>query len=390
MPRGDGYLRKRGSGVWYWEFMHRGRRYTIRIGKVSKTVAKEIASEIKAQILRDEFVPQRRAPTFREIAQEYMDWYITHSRARQRSKEAHIARIKRLIDHFGGYPLDRISWVVVENYKRKRLAETSKVTINKELRILKTIIKRAIELGMYNGNMPDIELFPDREREIVKALTPEEAERLVSACPEWFKPVVIFALNTGLRAGEIFSLRWEQVDFEKEVILLEKSTTKTKDAYRVFMNATVKELLLKLKKEQEERGINHGYIFTNRYGLPYKYEDKTYRRVFVSACKKAGIKGFRFHDLRHTFASWVAMNSRDIYAVQKLLNHKDIKMTKRYVHLTDDYLRNVVGNIPNFGSISSNANDRDREMHAQERETTKKNRLREPEVGGSSPLAPIT
>ncbi len=362
MPRGDGYLRKRGNGVWYWEYMHRGKRYTIRIGKVSKTVAREIASEIKAQILRDEFVPQRKAPTFREVAQEYMDWYITHSRARQRSKEVHIIRIERLIDHFGRYPLDRITWTIVENYKRRRLEEgASKVTINKELRILKTIVKRAIETGLYSGDMPKIELFPDKEREIVRALTPEEAERLIDACPEWFKPVVIFVLNTGLRAGEIFSLRWEQVDFEKEVILLERDTTKTKETYKVFMNPAVKELLLKLKKEQEEKGIDHGYIFTNKYGLPYKYEDRTYRKVFATACKKAGIKDFRFHDLRHTFASWVAMNSRDIYAVQQLLHHKDIKMTRRYAHLTDSYLKSIVKNIPNFGSISSNTNNHSEE-----------------------------
>ena len=97
----------------------------------------------------------------------------------------------------------------------------------------------------------------------------------------------------------------------------------------------------------------HGYIFTNRFGLPYKYEDKTYRRVFKTACEKAGIKDFRFHDLRHTFASWIAMNSKDIYAVQNLLGHSSPSVTKRYAHLTDDYLRSVVESVPDFGSSSA-------------------------------------
>jgi len=118
------------------------------------------------------------------------------------------------------------------------------------------------------------------------------------------------------------------------------------------MNDTVYKLLLDVKKKQEEKGIDHGFVFTNSKGLPYKYEDRTYRRVFVSACKKAGIRDFRFHDLRHTFASWVAMSSRDIYAVQKLLNHKDVRMTKRYAHLTEKYLQEVVNSLSDFATFS--------------------------------------
>ncbi len=340
--------------------MYKGKRYTIRIGKVSKTIAKNIVAELKAKILKDEYVEEKRSPTFKEVADEYEFWYKTHSRARDRSKQTHLYRVGLLRDFFGKYPLNRITWAVVENYKRSRLEEgASKVTINKELKLLKTIFRRAIDTDMYRGSIPKIELFPDREKEIVRSLTPEEAQKLIEECPEWFKPVVIFALNTGLRAGEIFSLRWEQVDFEKGIIILQRDSTKTKEEYKVFINPTVMELLREIKSKQEQEGIRHGFVFTNRYGLPYRYEDKTYRRVFTTACKRAGIENFRFHDLRHTFASWVAMNSRDIYAVQKLLNHKNIRMTKRYAHLTDDYLKNIVRDLPNFGSFSSRENDKD-------------------------------
>ena len=69
--------------------------------------------------------------------------------------------------------------------------------------------------------------------------------------------------------------------------------------------------------------------------------------------KRQGIENFRFHDLRHTFASWIVMKSKDIYAVQKLLNHSSLETTKRYAHLTEDYLKQVVNSISDFGSFSA-------------------------------------
>ncbi|EDP75360.1 site-specific integrase [Hydrogenivirga sp. 128-5-R1-1] len=348
MARGEGYLRKRGK-VFYFEFMYKGQRYYEKIGVVSKTVAKEIANEIRSRIIRGEYIPQKeRKTTFSDAVRVYIEWYRKKSTAREKSKEENIRRARRLEEFFGSRKLSQISTFLVESYKKKRLEEGVKPqTINMELNILGSILRRAKEAGLFDGELPKIEKFRNADRERLRFLSEREAQRLISACPEWFKPVVIFALNTGLRAGEIFSLRWEDVDFERGVITVREASSKSGKVRKLPMNATVKKLLQGLERKE------HGYIFTNRFGLPYKYEDKTYRRVFKTACEKAGIKDFRFHDLRHTFASWVAMNSKDIYAVQNLLGHSSPSVTKRYAHLTDDYLRSVVESVPNFGSSSA-------------------------------------
>ncbi len=353
MPRGDGYFRKKGQVI-YWEFMHRGKRYSIRLGKITKSEARNIVAKIKTKIISGEWEEEKERDILMiELFNAYQKWYESHSRARKRSKEAHIYRIRLLKDFFGGLRAGEVSWWTIENYKSKRLKSgVSKVTINKELKILKSVFNRAKALGLYNGEIPKIEAFKEGGEERVRYISPEEAQRLVDACPEWFKPVVIFALNTGLRAGEIFSLTWENVDFDNKVIRIESESTKTKEVYTIPMNENVMSLLRRVKERQEAENINHGYVFTNSKGLPYKYEDRTYRRVFITACKKAGIKDFRFHDLRHTFASWVAMNSKDIYAVQHLLHHKDLRMTKRYAHLTEEYLQEIVESIQNFASFS--------------------------------------
>ena len=346
MPRGEGYLRKRGK-VYYFEFMYKGRRYYEKIGAVSKTVAKEIANEIRSRIIRGEYIPRKRVK-FSEAVSAYLDWYMTRSAARESSKREHERKVRMLEEFFGRYDLESITKAVVEKYKRKRLEEgVKKTTINRELTVLRSILERAREMGLFTGELPRIEKLKTEEEEIVRFLTPEEARRLVEACPEWFRPVVIFALNTGLRAGEIFSLRWEDVDFENRLITVRSSKTKKKRL--IPMNGTVFSLLREMEKDKKE----HGYIFTNRFGLPYRYEDKTYRRVFKTACERAGIKNFRFHDLRHTFASWVAMSSRDIYAVKHLLGHSSLSSTKRYAHLTDTYLRSVVESLSDFGSFST-------------------------------------
>ena len=351
MARGEGYLRKRGRN-WYFEFMYKGRRYYEKIGAVSKTVAKEIANEIRSRIIRGEYIPQKRVK-FSEAVEAYLNWYKAKSLAREGSKREHERRVRLLEEFFGKYDLGSISKALIESYKKKRLEEgITRSTLNKELAILKSIFRRAKELGLWEGELPKIEMLKGEEEEIVRFLSEEEAKKLIDACPDWFRPVVIFALNTGLRAGEIFSLKWEDIDFENRVIVVRSGYSKTKKKRLVPMNSTVFNLLKELEKDKKD----HGYVFTNRFGLPYKYEDKTYRRVFKTACAKAGIKNFRFHDLRHTFASWVAMKSKDIYAVKHLLGHSSLSSAKRYAHLTDTYLRKVVESIPDFGSFSSSEN----------------------------------
>jgi len=355
MPRGDGYFRKKGK-VLYWEFMHRGKRYVIRLGKITKSEAKEIVAGIKLKIIRGEWEEEMsRRVEVSELISAYRRWYESHSRARRKSKEIHLYRLELLESFFGKLKAYEVSWLHIEDYKKKRLAEgAGKSTINKELKLLKSVYNKARELELYEGEVPKIELFKEEGNEKLRYISPEEARKLVDACPEWFKPVVIFALNTGLRAGEIFSLTWDSVDFKNRVIRIENSSTKTKEIYTLPMNDVVYQLLLRVKEFQEKEGIKHGFVFTNSRGLPYKYEDKTYRKVFITACKRAGIENFRFHDLRHTFASWVAMQSRDIYAVQKLLHHKDLRMTRRYAHLTEEYLKDVINSISNFATFSEN------------------------------------
>jgi integrase len=141
------------------------------------------------------------------------------------------------------------------------------------------------------------------------------------------------ALNTGMRLREILSLRWENVSLAKRLICLPK--TKNKDLRYIDMNR----LVYKALKELKSMNSTAIFVFPDRQGRPFG----SIRTAFLRTRERAGISdSFRFHDLRHTFASRLVMNGVDLRTVQELMGHKDIKMTMRYTHLSAAHKRQAV------------------------------------------------
>ena len=140
---------------------------------------------------------------------------------------------------------------------------------------------------------------------------------------------MITALHTGMRRKEILTLKRSQI--RNDFIYL--THTKTNEARQIPINKTLKALFQSLP-----RHIKSDYVFCDKEGRLYK----DVKRSFNTALKKAGIGDFRFHDLRHTFASRLIMRRASLKAVQELLGHKDIKMTMRYAHLADDFKKDAV------------------------------------------------
>ncbi len=149
-------------------------------------------------------------------------------------------------------------------------------------------------------------------------------KRLYRACSEDFKPIILMALLTGMRRGEILRLTWKDVNFNNSIIQIRE--TKNGEIREVPIH---KELFLALSKME----IKGKYIFTNKDGS----QKKDIRTAFGNALKRAKISNFRFHDLRHTFASHLVMNGVDLLSVKELLGHKTIDMTLRYSHLSPSH-----------------------------------------------------
>ena len=174
-------------------------------------------------------------------------------------------------------------------------------------------------------------------------LTLEEENRLLDVCvigtptePRyWLREIVTFALNTGMRQDEILSLKWPNVDLFRKTATVVRS--KNGEKRTIPMNNRVFELL---KLKAKVRGIKSDYVFASRVGT--KIHHRNLRRAFYQALERAEIEDFKFHDLRHTFATRLVQAGIDLYKVSRLLGHKDIKMTQRYAHHHTESLRDGV------------------------------------------------
>jgi integrase len=246
------------------------------------------------------------------------------------------------VETFKGKTLRQITPPVIESFKQKFLAtptkfgrKRSKTSVNYHLSILSKIFSLAVDADLIESN-PSFKvkkLKNNNERE--RVLSDDEESRLFDSLGENYlvKNIVTVALHTGMRRGEIFNLRWFDVDFKRELIQVRESKSGKKRL--VPMNVTIKGLLSGVERISE-------YVFaspkTNGKLTDIKHS-------FVSALRKAEIEDFCFHDLRHTAASRMADAGADAFTLMKILGHSDIRMTTRYTHATDKAIRRAVTNL---------------------------------------------
>jgi len=190
---------------------------------------------------------------------------------------------------------------------------------------------KAIEWGKIDVSPASkVRLFREENRR-TRYLEEEEIERLHEACSGHLKPILATALNTGMRKGEILNLKWVDVDLRNRIISILNS--KNNEKREIPVNEDLFQALLRVRKNLESP-----YVFCKEDGVPYK-DVKT---GFRAALKRAKISNFRFHDLRHTFASRLVMKGVGLKTVQELLGHKDVRMTLRYSHLSPDHKKAAV------------------------------------------------
>ena len=202
---------------------------------------------------------------------------------------------------------------------------------NKEIALLKHLLNLAVEWGYLHENPTRrVKLLRESNRRL-RYLSKEEIDRLTAVASSDLRPIIVMALNSGLRRGEIFDLTWEQVDLKNRVIEIIK--TKNGEKKTVPINKTLLEEMHRLP-----RRIDSPYVFPGRKGNRRTDVKKSFR----SAVRKAGLKDFTFHDLRHTFASHLVMAGVPLPTVAELLGHRSIEMTKRYSHLSPNHKANAV------------------------------------------------
>ena len=285
--------------------------------------------------------------TFNELTEKYLSWI----NGRQKSARVKSYIISQLVNTFGSLPLRRFNTVIVEQLQTDLMGRGLKnSSCNKVLNILKHMFTKAVEWDMVESEVlkrvRKVKLLQDNSKRL-RYLSKEECQALINSCDPHLKPVVITALNTGMRRGEILNLKWDQVDLRHGFILLD--VTKNGERREIPINKTLEALFL---DKSLIRRLDVPYVFYDPVtGKPYQ----NVKRSFKTALRKAKIRDFHFHDLRHTFASHLVMSGVDITTVKELLGHKTLTMTLRYSHLAPSHKVKAVDILDNAlnGKLSS-------------------------------------
>ncbi len=325
------------QGVWWIDYYVTGKRKREKIGP-NKRLAQTVLEKRKVQIAENKYLDKRkeRKVRFSEFAGEYYEY----SRVNKKSWGRDRTSLNHLTTFFGDKNLNEITPDLIERYKAQRKNSisargtgVSPASINRELACLKNMFTKAIEWGKVIDNPAiKVKLFKEPNGRLRYLETPE-IKRLLVSCSPHLKPIVVVALNTGMRKGEILKLKWDHLDFSNELVFVED----TKNGHRreIPMNRLLTETLKSAKSRFRESGE---YVFCHEDGKPYL----NVRKSFETALRRAGIEDFRFHDLRHTFASRLVMAGVDLATVKELLGHKSLEMTLRYSHLSPEHKRQAV------------------------------------------------
>jgi integrase len=312
-------------------FFLEGKKVRLSTKTSNKKVAQRIYDRTKWQIAEGTYNPNRKVEMpFSELVDEFLD---KHSKVEKSSYKRDKVIGDALKKYFGRTPIGEISAYDIKEWRKWRMEHVTrkgtpikKASVNRELAFLKTMFNLTVEWEWLDENPAGKIRLLKGETKRMRPLTRKEIDKLLSESPAHLKPMIIVALITGMRKGEILNLMKKHIDFDHGFIRVENSKN---DASR---DIPVDSYVLKILKELTGEKRSGDFVFCWKNGKRIK----CVKEAFKAACERAGIEDFRFHDLRHTAASLLAAEGCDIITLKNILGHKTLAMTQRYAHLIQD------------------------------------------------------
>ena len=328
---------KNGKTRWYMDYRDVNNKRIQRVAKKAQS-KEEALIELQEEVAKEfnkEYGKKRKREkiTFRDFSKIYFERYGKKKRSWERSDKSYLRA--NLIPYFGHLLLSEIDSFLIENYISKRIEDGVKEsTINRELACLRKMFNKAIDWEFVTENpISKVEFFSEKDNLKERILTEEEEDRLLDTSSEHLQPILIVALNTGMRLGEILNLEWRQINLDAQKIRVEK--TKSGKIRFIEINTFLLQEFLKLRSKSG----NGQFVFPNpETRRPYR----DIKKAFKGACKRTGINGLRFHDLRHTFATRLIEKGVDLITIKDLLGHSTVKITERYTHSNREQKRRAV------------------------------------------------
>ncbi len=310
--------RRKEAGIWYADYYADGERVQESTGTTNKREAEKFLAMKISEVHRGVYFKPVNVPL-----PELWERYLGYAKAHKRSWKRDVQMFATLRGFFGAKYLTSITPLTVEEFQQARLQQVAPATVNRETALLKHMFNMAEKWNMYRGVNP-VRLVKFLREDNLQFRTVSEVEErlLLESSPPYLRELLLFAVNTGLRCGDIMDLMWEEVDRENRRLSI--IVGKTRRRLEVPLNDVALEII------EARQAVAHGpYVFYNSATGDRFYDLKG---AFKAAVRRARLTGITWHTLRHTFASRLTRSGVDLVTVKELLGHSTINTTMRYAH----------------------------------------------------------
>lgn len=321
-------LYKRNDSPYWWvKLSHNGRSIQKSTGTSDRLKAREYHDKLKAQLWDIFRLGVKPSHSWEDAVIRWLD-----EKAHKASIEDDRRNLRWLDSHLSGIALEEIDRSLVDKITQaRRHSGVSNATTNRMLAVLRSILRAAVNDWEWLDKSPKVRLLQESKGR-VRFLNADELSKLFAELPDHLKPMVVFSILTGARQRNVRELKWSQVDLQRKIAWVHPDEAKARKGIALPLTGETVAVL------REQVGKHPEYVFTYR-GQPIRY---VHNNGWRSALKRAGIENFRWHDLRHTWATLHAQAGTPMHVLRELGGWASDVMVKRYAHFTPGHLAQYV------------------------------------------------
>ncbi|MBA2654362.1 MAG: site-specific integrase [Gammaproteobacteria bacterium] len=312
------------DNVWWINICHEGKRIRKSTGTSNKTAAQRLHDHIKADAWRKDFLQEKADHIWLDAVIRWLN-----ESQHKKSLDDDKAHLRWLDPFLRNKKMREITRGILDKITSVKLSEGVKPsTVNRMLEVVRAILRKAEREWEWIDRAPIIRMLKEDNRRI-RWITKEEAQKLIQNLPSHLADMAAFALSTGLRMSNITGLQWGDIDLVKRHAWIHPDQAKAKKAIPVPLNSDAVAII------RRQLGKHSQYIFVYKGNPISECNTKAWKK----GLKRAGIESFRWHDLRHTWASWHVQHGTSLQELQQLGGWASFEMVLRYAHLSSDHLK---------------------------------------------------
>lgn len=311
-------------------------------GTTDERKAQEFHDKLKASLWDQERLGIKPRHSWNEAVVRYLA--ETSHKASQVSDKIHFRWLDRFLN---GVMLDTINRDLLDKIKAARMAERVKnSTVNRTMEVVRAVLRKAAHEWEWLDRALSIRMLPEPNRRI-RWITQDESERLIAALPGHLAAMVRFSLETGLRRSNVTGLQWSQVDLTRRTAWIHPDQAKARKAIAVPLSAAAMAVI------RDQIGKHPTHVFSYQGNTVIQVNTTTWRK----ALERVGIDNFRWHDLRHTWASWHVQAGTPLHVLQELGGWECVEMVRKYAHLSSDHLVDFVDRLSGMKQSAANGDN---------------------------------